>query len=82
MHTANKKLLVIGWRATDEPFLDLLKHQLPPNISAMIIAGDGTEADSIADKFQAKGIRGPFQRGDLGSTTSLESGEVEHFLKS
>lgn len=77
-----KKLLVIGWSATDEPFLDFLKDQLPRNISAMIIAGNGTEADSIADRFQTKGIRGPFQRGDLGFTTSLESGEVERFLKS
>jgi len=76
------KLLVIGWRATDEPFLDLLKQQLPANISAMIIAGNWTEADSIAERFQAKGMGGPYRRGDLGFTTSLESGELEEFLKS
>jgi len=76
------KLLIIGWRATDAPFLELLRSQLPSRIKALVVAGSRQEADNIVERLQETGIRGTYLRGRHGFTSSISSGEVEGFLRS
>ncbi len=76
------KLLVIGWRATDAPFLELLRAHLPPHISAMTVAGSREEAENVVENFGSAGIRRKeFLCSNSGFTGFIQSGEAESFLK-
>jgi hypothetical protein len=41
------KILVIGWRATEAHFLDLLKRNLKPGVYLCIVAGSRKEAEDV-----------------------------------
>jgi hypothetical protein len=45
------KVLIIGWRATDAPFLELLKAT-PPAATVHIVSKDQTEGNQIAERMQ------------------------------
>lgn len=79
------KLLVIGWRATDVPLLDLLGKNLQKDIRAMVISGDVSEAIKVIERLKTAGVRArdiiPTPSAG-GFTDFLLSGEVDKFLKS
>jgi hypothetical protein len=41
------KMILIGWRATEEHFLDLLKQHLKPGVYTSIVSANSTEADQV-----------------------------------
>lgn len=78
-----KKLLVIGWRAKDEPFLKMLGNELPDQVSVMVVAGSAKDANEIVERLQLAGIRGePFLTVNSGFTSIGIVKEFDDFLKS
>ncbi len=49
-------LLLIGWRATEEHFLGLLRESLP-SVRAHVVAGTMEEVDEILDRLRRAGVR-------------------------
>jgi hypothetical protein len=45
------KLLVVGWRATDTPFINLLRDRLPQGVRAYVVAANEGEARQIVDRL-------------------------------
>lgn len=78
-----RRLLLIGWRATDEPFLKLLRENLPSHILVMVVAGSREEAERIVERLRNTGMTGrQFLRTNGGFTDFMRLGEAENFLKS
>jgi hypothetical protein len=74
------KLLVIGWRATDAPFLELLSQNLPQQKLVMVVAGGQQDANEVLDRLQ--GIKAKeFRRAKGGFTEFMLEGEAEDFLR-
>jgi hypothetical protein len=48
------RLLLIGWRATEAHFLDLLGKHLPGRVRALIVAGNEAEAVNIGRRLESK----------------------------
>lgn len=61
------KLLLIGWRATDEPFLELLRTHMLGRPKAYVVAKDGREAATIVQRVENYGL-------NLGSHTVAKRG--------
>ena len=75
------KLLLIGWRATDAPFLELLSGSLPPRFSAMVVAGGREQAEEVVERMRQAGIKGEFLRAEGGLTDFILDGKVDEFLR-
>lgn len=78
------KLLIIGWRAADAPFLKLLADKLPRHIfSAMVVAGSREQASEVVERMQKTGIKGKeFLRAKGGFTDFILNREADDFLTS
>ncbi len=75
------KLLVIGWRATDEPFLELLKSSLPTTaVSGMVVAGTAIEALDVAKRLRTAMINYRYVKGGNGFSDSILNYEIDDFL--
>jgi hypothetical protein len=46
------KILVIGWRATEDHFLDLLRRNLKPGVLIYVVGADGPDAEKIRVHIQ------------------------------
>lgn len=76
------KLLIIGWRGMDAPFLDLLKENLNPEVRAYVVAGNEKEVRGLVDKLNGEGIHVPqFFLGN-GFTEFVVQRDGEEFFKS
>ena len=79
------KLLVIGWRASEDRFLDLLVNNLQKGVRMMAVAGGGAEAIGVLEKLRGAGlagIAGEFSSFDEGGFSAFVlSPEVEKFLR-
>jgi hypothetical protein len=72
------KMLTIGWRATEEHFLALLRDGMPQQPDLMVIAANQNEAREIAEKLQPSRLNVDLARG--GFTESVLSRAIEEFL--
>lgn len=76
------KLLVIGWRATEDHFLRLLVDNLAQgSLLVMVVAGGKDEAIAAAAQMQKAGIRGEFLATEGGFTDFIVRREGDSFLR-
>lgn len=76
-----RKILFVGWRAADVPFLDVLKEQLTPgSVDAYAVAGGNNETRDLVNRLKAAGIRTGQFFLDGGFSSFVLSREVEPFL--
>jgi hypothetical protein len=68
------KILLIGWRATDEPFLELLRTRMLGRPRAHVVAKDEAEARSIVLRVANYGVI-------LGETTLASHGFSEFVVR-
>jgi len=54
------KILVIGWRATEQPFLQMLRKGLPGPVRCLVVTEDCTRSQETIDRMKAAGIAGDF----------------------
>jgi hypothetical protein len=74
------KILIIGWRATEYNFLDLLVNNLRKQVRVMVVAGGRNHADEISIKLADAGLKGDFLSTEGGFTDLIEKREIDYFL--
>jgi hypothetical protein len=78
------KVLVIGWRAADEPFLKLMAEKMVHVDRMMMISSSETKANEIISRIRNAGVAAqqylPAKGG--GFSQAVLSGQTEAFLKS
>jgi len=80
--TQTTKLLVIGWRATEFHFLELLKQYLPSKLDVLVVAGGGKgAATEISQRLQANRVGTAFREYDQGFTEFIENRAADEFLR-
>jgi hypothetical protein len=60
------RILVVGWRATDNPFLSLLKNRLARKVRGVVVNGKIGDGKSAIGRLIAAGIDGDFTAVDGG----------------
>ncbi len=76
------KLLLIGWRATEMPFVQLLADNLSSDVRVMAVAGSAESAGEILTRVEQAGIEGKFIVGSGGFTEFVVRRDGDEFLKS
>ncbi len=75
------KILVIGWRATEAPFLEMLKQELRQQVLAIVVAGGKEGSEQAMQNILSKGISARYFPIDSGFTDFILSRQGEEFLK-
>jgi len=76
-----RKLLVIGWRATDVPFLDLLRRDGRQAVYGFVAAGHQNWAKEVTVNLRRRGVEGEYLVGNGGFTNLILHREVDAFLR-
>jgi len=76
------KILLIGWRATESLFLQLLSDNLRKEVHVMTVAGGTKEAEKSNRRLQEAGIKGKFFTGATGFSDFVVHHEGDGFLRS
>ena len=73
---------VIGWRAADTHFLDLLSNRLPADVIFHVVCGDPTEGNHVLTKMQNAGLKlNPVGIENTGFSDFISKDYAETFLK-
>ena len=76
------KILIVGWRATEEHFLKLLRDNLSMvDLRIMAVSGSIDEANKVGERIEHAGINCKFEAGKRGFTEFIENREGDDFLK-
>ena len=75
------KLLVIGWRATEDRFLKLLTENLQQRPRVMVVAGSQEGTEQPIERLQRAGIGVEFLRASGGFTDLIVRREADEFLR-
>jgi len=75
------KLLVIGWRAAETPFLKLLASKLVHAIQGFVVAGSEDAAAETANRLAEAGVAGRYVGTNGGFTDLVVNREADNFLR-
>jgi hypothetical protein len=75
------KLVVIGWHATDAPFLDLLRKNGRQAVRVLVVAGDHARAEEVRTNLGRALDRAEFRTSEGGFTDLILNRELEDFLR-
>ncbi len=75
------ELLVIGWKAMDQPFLRLLREGLPQRPKVMVVAGSQRGAEQVVQRLQEAIVGGDYSVSNGGFTEFVLRREVDGFLR-
>lgn len=76
------KLLIVGWKAAEENFVDLLASMLPKGIHKAVVSRDVDSARNTSAKLQAAGLEQVnWFLGEDGFTNLVQSGWIENFVR-
>lgn len=76
------KLMIIGWRAAETPFLELLAAGLQQPIRGLVVAGDADAAVETANRLQRAGVKGDYLLTNDGFTELVVDRLADDFLSS
>jgi len=75
-------LMIIGWRASEKPFLKSLGSSLERDTRILVISSSREKAIGLVGKMKDAGITGNFSTANGGFSNSTRiGGEVESFLE-
>lgn len=74
------KLMVIGWRAAETTFLDLLAQNLQRPVRGLVVAGGHEQAVETADRLATAGVNGSYEPTDVGFTDLVVNRLADDFL--
>lgn len=74
------KLIIIGWRASEAGFCELLSLNLDSDVSILVAAGTQDAADQVVHNLQTTGIDGQFHTTTGGFTDLVVNRETVDFL--
>ncbi len=75
-----KKVVIIGWRATEAHFLALWSERISAGLEVQIVAGSKENARSTQSNLEQAGIRARFDLSEYPFSQYLETDELERFL--
>jgi hypothetical protein len=76
------RILTIGWRATEDHFLQLLRTLLPTaGVDVVACSGDKANADQTLNRLRGVSITGNFVALTSGFTNMIARAEIVDFLK-
>ena len=76
------RLLLIGWRASEIPFLDLLKKNVQREVSLTVVASGKNTALKVLDKMRKTVPHREVEAFDGGFTDFIRQQKVDAFLRS
>ncbi len=76
------RLLSIGWRASEIPFLDLLKKNVRREVSLMVVASGKDTAGKVRDKLRKSVPHREIEAFDGGFTDFIRQQKADAFLRS
>jgi hypothetical protein len=74
------KLLLIGWRAAEKPFLEHLAENLRQPVKGLVVAGNANEALKTAARLMGGGVQGHFGTTNGGFTELVRERQADEFL--
>lgn len=75
------KLLLIGWRASEQPFLQLLAENLRQEIRGLVVAGRKEDAQVTIENVRRAGVKGEYLAAEGGFTEFIVNREADEFLR-
>jgi hypothetical protein len=75
------KLLIIGWRAAETPFLELMASRLVHAVRGFVVAGNEDAAAETANRLAEAGVAGRYVGTDGGFTELVVNREADDFLR-
>jgi len=76
------KMLIIGWRAGEANFIQLLSQNLRLSVRVMLVSGSADAAKEPIRRLQQSGINGQFAHSQGGFTEFIRMRECVSFLNS
>ena len=77
-----KRLLVVGWRATERPFLQLLSSSGIIELSVFVVCGTQAEGQFAVERLQQAGLDGKYEVFDGGFSDMITQRALAAFLSS
>jgi len=77
---STSRLIVIGWRAGEEHFLNLLKNRVKESTPMLILNGREEDGKATRDRLVRIGLQGETPSMSFGFTTGLVSGYLKRWL--
>jgi hypothetical protein len=75
------KLLFIGWRGAEQPFLELLAANIAQPVNCLVVAGSVEDAQTTIDNARRANIPGNFFNVEGGFSNFIRKHEVDEFLQ-
>ena len=76
------KVLLIGWRATEQHFLNLLRESLTSGVPLYAVAADRQKAEEVLETIERADVRVAGRASEGGFSDFIVSREAEEFLRS
>lgn len=76
-----EKLMVVGWRAAEIPFLNLLAENLSGPIQGLVVSGNYDAATETADRLSSAGVVGHYTVTDGEFTDLVVNRQADDFLQ-
>lgn len=74
------RILIIGWRATEKPFLQLLAADLKLPVKGLVVAGSGHEALTTIANIKRANVKGDFEPSRHAFTNFILTQAIDQFL--
>jgi hypothetical protein len=74
------KILMIGWRATEKPFLELLAKNLTQNVNMWAVSDNGKNAQETIQNLLSYGVKGKYTTSNKGFTNFIINREIDKLL--
>lgn len=75
------KVLIVGWRAAERNFLDMIRAQLKSSVQVLAVCGNAEAAHATLDRVRQADIQGDFQADPGGFTDFVVNRRIVPFLK-
>jgi hypothetical protein len=75
------RILTIGWRGSEAPFLDMLNNSLSGPVPLMVVAGGDLESSDIGEHLESKGIASSVTPYPGGFSDFAPKRDGEKFLR-
>jgi hypothetical protein len=77
-----KKILIVGWRGTEEHFMGLLKENLRADVEIQVVIASQQEAEGVLSRVEAAGIKAKGIPTAFGFTEYVVKRHAEAFFGS
>jgi hypothetical protein len=75
------KILIVGWRAAEKHFLDLLSRVVTDKIPVQVVAGGRSLGEEVLSRFASAGMRVAGEALDVGFSHYVLNRAAERFFE-